>query len=496
MPPMQIDIQIIKDKRKAFLTVIPDEVDTSQVLTIDKLTHALSDKGVTKGLKENVLDQICRNKIFNKKILVADAIPPKTGENGKIQIKIKPKERSTYDKGVDAEKKVDHYGEREGFITYVEENDVLAIRIPPTRGENGFTVTGKLIEGIRGKDIAWLNYQGKNTKIVGNDLIAIIDGVLIKEDSKFNVEQTVMLQQDLGIKTGSIIIPLEADVEIIIPGDIKSGFSAQCKKITVMGNVEDAIVTANMLEVKRGIVGTSDKEIVADYLTTGFIIGTRKIKSKFLDVKKEISGGSTIHTDFLYANIIQECSITARYGVWTKYLYGTNDICVGVDVDEQTEYNKWIEQLDGVDKALLETKESNKSLLKKASSIKEMAKRMPNNPAVKKELDNLIMIEDKISKIEKINEALKRKLQLHQDNMYVSGSSFILVELGFTKNGITKKDVKPVNNFTIKEFSYEKSKPFITGIYTLRNEEVIGEPDYNIQDIKDIMENYRNVSLN
>lgn len=91
---------------------------------------------------------------------------------------------------------------------------------------------------------------------------------------------------------------------------------------------------------------------------------------------------------------------------------------------------------------------------------------------------------------------MKRKLQLHQDNMYVSGSSFILVELGFTKNGITKKDVKPVNNFTIKEFSYEKSKPFITGIYTLRNEEVIGEPDYNIQDIKDIMENYRNVSLN
>ncbi|MCK4965731.1 DUF342 domain-containing protein, partial [bacterium] len=350
--------------------------------------------------------------------------------------------------------------------------------------------------GILGKDVALKNIQGKNTKIISNNLIALKSGVLKKENSKLNIEQIIMLERDLGIKTGSIVLPLEADIDMIVPGDIKSGFTVQCHKITVMGNVEDAKVTANILEVKRGIVGTSDLPIAADHLITGFIIGKRKIKSKFINVTKEISGGSTIQADFVRSHVIQECSITARYGIWVDYLYGSNDFLVGIDIDEQTEYNNWIEQLDGVDKALIEIEESNKSLIKKGDSIKEMKKRMPNNPAVNKEFEKLCMIEDKINKIEKITEALKRKLQLHQSNMYVGGSPFILIQLGFTKKVMTKEKVKIFNNFTIKEFPYEKSKPFIAGIYTLRNEEVIGEQDYNVQDIKDIMENYRNASLN
>ncbi len=493
---MQIDIRITEDKRKAHLILIADEKNVSEELTINELKNALSKAGVVKGIKENILDQICRSKVFGRRIIIAEAIPPEKGKDGKIQIKVEPEKRSTYDKGIDAEKRVDHYGKREGFYTYVEEDAILATYKPPTRGKNGFTVTGEEIEGILGKDVAWKNIQGKNTKIISNNLIALKSGVLKKEDSKLNIEQIIMLEQDLGIKTGSIVLPLEADIDMIVPGDIKSGFTVQCHKITVMGNVEDAKVTANILEVKRGIIGTSDLPIAADNLITGFIDGKRKIKSKFINVTKEISGGSTIQADFVRSHVIQECSITARYGIWVDYLYGSNDFLVGIDIDEQTEYNNWIEQLDGVDKALIEIKESNKSLIKKGKSIKEMKKRMPNNPAVNKEFEKLCMIEDKINKIEKITEALKRKLQLHQSNMYVGGSPFILIQLGFTKKVMTKEKVKIFNNFTIKEFPYEKSKPFIAGIYTLRNEEVIGEQDYNVQDIKDIMENYRNASLN
>ena len=237
---MEINIQITNDERQAFLTVIPDEEDRSKELTVNRLKRALSEKGVIKGIKEDALEQICQYKKFDYKFLIAEAVPPKIGENGKIEIKMKPKERPTYDKGVDSERKVDHYGVREEFIKYVKECEVLASRIPPTRGANGFTVTGKIIEGILGKDISFLDVQGKNTKIVGNDLIAIKEGILKKEGSKLNIEQSITLERDLGIKTGSIILPLEADIEIIVPGDIKSGFRVQCHKIIVMGNVEDA----------------------------------------------------------------------------------------------------------------------------------------------------------------------------------------------------------------------------------------------------------------
>lgn len=493
---MEININITKDERQAFLTIISDGEDKPKELTVDEIKQTLSEKGVIEGINENILEQICQNRKFDHKFLVAEAIPPEIGENGEIQIKVKLKERPTYDKGVDAERKVDHYGVREDFIKYVKESDILASRIPPTRGTNGFKVTGKKIEGILGKDVSWSDVQGKNTKVVGNDLIAIKEGILKSEGSKLNIEQNIILERDLGIKTGSIILPLEADIEMIIPGDIKSGFKVQCHKITVMGNVEDAKITAKIMEVKRGIVGTSDTPIVVDYLTVGFIIGTRKIKSKFVNVKKEISGGSTIQADFVRSHIIQECSITAKYGVWTDYLYGKNNIWVGIDIYENEEYNNWLQKLEDFDKELKKMKSSSQNLLKKADSVKEMAARMPNNPLVKKEFEKLNEVVNKISNIEKVKEALERKLQLHQDKMYVSGSPFILVKFGFAKKTLTKDQVKPHNNFTIKESSYERSKPLITGLYTLKGEEVTVDTKYNPREINEIVENYKKASVN
>ncbi len=488
---MEIKVQVTNDSGKAQITIIPEKDEILKTLTVNELKLALSKKGVVKGLKENALEQICRNKLYNKEYIAAEVIPPQKGENAKLQVKIKPKERATYDKGVNAEKKVDHYGVHEEFITYVKEKEIIATRIPPTRGKKGFTVTGREIEGMLGADLIWSKHRGRNTEVVENNLIASISGILITEDFSFDIEQTLTLEKDLGIKTGSIILPLDAEIELIIPGDIKSGFTVQCHKITVMGNLEDAKVTAKILEIKRGIVGTSDQPIEADYLITGFIIGKRRIKAKFVQVKKEISGGSTILADFVRSQVIQECKITARYGIWSEYLFGTNKISVGIDIDEQAEYIKWAKQIEDVKNTLLEAKASNQTLLKKADSIKSMAERMPDNPQLQKELAKIKEVTDKISKIEKVKEVLEKKLQQHADNMYISGSPFILVNLGFTKKALLKDSEKPHNDFNIKEFSYEKSKPMIQGLYTLKGEEVVVEREYNIGEFNSLLNKYK-----
>ena len=140
-------------------------------------------------------------------------------------------------------------------------------------------------------------------------------------------------------------------------------------------------------------------------------------------------------------------------------------------------------------------KSSNQQLLKKADSIREMAKRMPNNPSIKNELQKVNEIITKINKIETIKNALEKKLQSHRDKTYISGSPFILVEYGFTKKAMIKDRKKAINNLTIKEISYERSKPLITGLYTLSNDVIITNPKYNIRDFKEIMENYKNASL-
>ena len=359
---------------------------------------------------------------LNKKYLIAEAIAPQKGENARIGVKIKQKVRSAFENDVEKDEKVDHYGVREGFLTFVKKGEILVTRIPPTRGKPGFTVTGIKLEGFLGNDVTLDLVQGDYTELNGNNLIAKVDGIFKRKDKKLNIEQVIELEHDLGIKTGSIILPLDSDIELIVPGDIKSGFIVQCNKITVAGTVEDAKITARNLEVKNGIVGSSDLPIQADYLTTNFIIGKRIVLSRIINIKREISGGSTIHADFVRSQIIQECTIFARYGVWTKFLYGKNNILVGVNIKENAEFQKLTQQMGIVETTLKEFNISDQSLLKKAGQIRSMAQRMPQNPAVQKEFKKLNDIVSKIKALEKIKKTLDNKHQQYIEKMYATGS--------------------------------------------------------------------------
>ncbi len=495
---MAIDIQIHPDSSKAFIKVLAETEEERQNISYEDLLEALQTAEVTHGIKEKSLKEIYRNKLFNKKYVIAESIPPKQGNNAKIKVLVRQAERPKYEKGFDAEKKVDHYGVREGFITFVKKGQVLIKRIPPTRGKPGYNVRGEEIKGLLGKDLAWRNLAGKNTQVEGDDLVPSLDGIYTKEGNKINIVSSLMLEGDLGLKSGSIILPLESDLEIIVPGDIKSGFTVQCKKIEVRGSVEDAKVRAREMNVGRGIGGTSNNPIIVEYLTTGFISGSRIIKSKFIEVKKEISGGLRIQADFLKAQIIQECNLVSKYGIWTKYLYGDNELTVGVDVSENQEYKKWQQQLEGITKSLEDTKTKNHGILRKEKTIRDMAKRMPKNPKIKDELQRLNELTAKIKKLNIIRDEIQERLDKHFDSMYVGGSPFILVEMGFTKTLSRKEKVKHKNLITIREARYDKTLPLITGIYTIEStgeiEQVFAKPKFNISDINSLTSKYEDAA--
>ena len=492
---MRIHTEISKDGKKAFLTVNVEIEEEIVNISPEELQYALTESGVVKGINSKVLLQICNDRIYNRKYQVAEAIPPETGENAKIRIEIKKVIHEPVENDSDPNAKVDHYGVREGFITFVKEGEVLATRFPPTRGKHGYTVSGDKINGLLGSDISLEVVQGNFTAITGEKLVARVDGIFKRRDNKLHVEQVIEINGDLGMKTGSIILPLESDIELIVHGDIQSGFTVQCNKVTVSGTVEDAKITAQYLDIKSGIVGTSDLLIHADFLTTGFIIGKRDIKSRIITIKKEISGGSTVEADFVRSHIIQECTITAKYGVWTKYLYGKNTILVGVNIVENEEFNRLTLQLEGIEILQKETKLSNHSLLKKKDSIREMAKRMPNNPSVAKEVAKLNETLEKLKKLEKLRDSHSDRLNEISKKMYIFGNPFILVEHGFTKKVRDNGQQKPVNDLIIKESSYDKSKPLITGLYTVEGDNVVVNSKYSIHEIKEVIENYKKKRL-
>jgi uncharacterized protein (DUF342 family) len=483
---MDISVDLDKAGRKAYLT-ITDVSNAKISITEEDIRTALKKSRIEKGILEETLFRICTEPVVNTKYQIAEMIPPKVGPDARILIKVKPKIRPTYDQGVDADKKVDHYGERAGYITYVEKGTVLATRIPPKRGDCGYTVRGQEIKGIFGKDFPFEQYAGRNARIKDNDIIATESGIFNREGVRIHIDQCLRVENDLGIKTGSIILPLDADIEMVIPGDITAGFTVQCRKITVWGTVEDAKVTAKILEIKRGIVGTSKLPIEADHLTTSFINGTRIIKAKYLNVAKDISAGTDVQADFVRSRVIQECNIVARYGVWVDHMYGRNNVLVGVNLDQQDEYNKWAAQLDDISKNLSELKTKNHSLLRKAQSIRDMAKRMPKNPKVQDELAKVTEAISKIQKSERLKDLLEKKIEEHFGNMYVSGSPFILVTLGFTKGGGTD-DLKPINTFTIRDITSERNMRLINGLYTVVVDAIMPSNEYNIHEIRQLAE--------
>jgi len=488
---MKIITEKSHDFLQGYLTLVKDKDEESIPISVDDLENALNQNEIIHGIKHETLEQICAKQLFNKKYIVAEATAPKLGESAILKLKIRLKKLNPSEDDKSEDEKVDHYGPKEGFIRYVEKGQLIAIRIPPTRGKHGTNIIGDKMDGVLGKDISLEVIQGHFTKIEGNCLVAGINGIFKRKDNKLHVERIIEIRHDIGLATGSIILPLEADIELIIYGDIKSGFTVQCRTIEVMGTIEDARVNARFLEVRNGIVGKSDLPITADYLTAGFVIGKRNIISRLLIINKEISGGSTIESDFVCAQIIQECTITAKYGIWTKYLYGKNVLLVGVKIKVNDEYNNLLEQLTQVDYELKESARTNSSLLKKAGSITEMAKRMPNNLAINRELTKIKEVYKTNKKNEKLKAALEEEIQKITKNMYILEKPFILIELGFSKATGTKDLRKTVNDLAIKEYTYDKNEPLITGIYTIENKSISVNPNYNIGEINQIIDNYK-----
>ena len=79
--------------------------------------------------------------------------------------------------------------------------------------------------------------------------------------------------------------------------------------------------------------------------------------------------------------------------------------------------------------------------------------------------------------------------------MYIFGNPFILIEHGFTKKERDNGQKKPVNDLIIKESSYDKSKPLITGLYTVEGDNVVVNSKYSIHEIKEVIENYKKKRL-
>lgn len=256
-------VRISDNYYMAYLSI---DIQSGERVRPDEIVNLLKERNVIFGLKHNVIERVCKEGVTVHNVIVAEGIPHENGSDGYIDFKVnkehKAKPQLLEDGRVDFKNM--------GFVEIVNKDDVLAVRIPPTKGKNGTTVTGKSIKGKDGKDVVLK--IGKNMRVSSDGLKAIADsdGTVVLENDRISVIKSLEIRKDIGVETGNIVF----QGQVIVNGNITSGYSVDCEgDLIINGVVEGATLKAGgNIVISRGVQGHDQASITCGGdLTANFI---------------------------------------------------------------------------------------------------------------------------------------------------------------------------------------------------------------------------------
>lgn len=250
-------------------------------LSMDSIIGGLKNNSVIHGYLEDVIREFVDHPRYNFPVTVAEGTKPKNGADAKIIYnfetdtdKIRLKE---------SEGKVDF--KELNKIQNVVEGQLLAKKIPAEEGEDGRTVTGKMLPAKPGADKEL--GVGKNVKLSddGLSISATTNGQVLLLNNKVNVEPVYVVQGDVNMKTGNVTHL----GTIIVKGNVEDGFTLKASgNIEIYGTVGKCTLDAEGdIIVHQGITGKSE----------GVINSGRTVWSKFIENANVEVGENVVVTD-------------------------------------------------------------------------------------------------------------------------------------------------------------------------------------------------------
>jgi uncharacterized protein (DUF342 family) len=251
--------------------------------TATGLIHCLNRKGVRYGIKTDVVGDIVRDAAFDKEIIIAEGKNPVAGLNAKIVMEVdvnhnfKPQQKT--DGTVDYR--------TINSITQVKNGQVIAKKIPPTKGEPGHAVSGQEITPVPGNDGKFTG--GKNTRVSddGLYLLATKSGFIYLEGDVIHVGEVLPIPKDVDFSVGNI----KYSGDIQITGSVLPGFTVETEgNVDIHGQVESAriISRGGGVEIHKGIIGKGD----------AFISGKTGVKTEFSQDATIKSEGAVVINKF------------------------------------------------------------------------------------------------------------------------------------------------------------------------------------------------------
>ncbi len=202
--------------------------------------------------------------------IIAIGVAPTPGKDGWLELSVKVREAGP----IEVEGRID-YCER-GVFPFVEEDEIVAVLHPPTKGVPGMDVFGKPHPARDGRSARAL--MGKNVALLpdGIGLKAKIAGMLLFEKQTLAVTECLEVKRDVNFVTGNIRAEKGS---VKIHGAVSKGFRVDAPgHVIVWDVVESALVEAGEdVHVRGGLImpaGGMVKaggQVVAQYATNARI---------------------------------------------------------------------------------------------------------------------------------------------------------------------------------------------------------------------------------
>ncbi len=309
-----VTVKIVDNNMRAVMS-FTRPVNGGASFSRDDIKKILHESNVRAGIDETEIEDLCEHRQYGYEYQVAFGKEPVEGKDGYIKYHFDTKNKTLQPKLLE-DGTVDYFNLN--LYQQTRAGEVLAERMDPVAGENGFDVTGNPIQAKIGK-VAGNLPNGKNVQISGDGkyTIATCDGQIEFKGGKININEVLTLKE-VGASTGNI----EYNGAVIIEGMVSSGFSIIAKgNIEIHGICEAAHVESQGdIFLHAGVMGHEKAEIIAE----------GNVTAKFIDSSTVSAGGNIQTNSIMHSNVecVKNLSCSGKNGLLVG---GT--ICVGEKIE-------------------------------------------------------------------------------------------------------------------------------------------------------------------
>lgn len=309
-----VTVKIIDNNMKAVME-FSRPVNGGNVFTRDDIMKILHEANVRAGVDETEIDDLVEHRQYGYEYQIAFGEEPVEGQDGYVKFHFDTNKKSLQPKLLD-DGTVDYYNLN--LFQQIKAGEVLAERVDPIAGTDGFDVRGNKIQAKIGK-VAGNLPTGKNVQVTGDNkyTIATTSGQIEYKGGKININEVLTLKK-VDASTGNI----DYNGAVVIEGNVFSGFSVVAKgSVEVHGICEAAhIESQGDILLYSGVMGHEKAEIIAE----------GNITAKFIDSSTVSAGGTIQSNSIMHSNV--ECVKTLTLAGKNGLLVG-GTICVGEKIE-------------------------------------------------------------------------------------------------------------------------------------------------------------------